>query len=123
MKQQSGYILVALIIVMVMGLIISTALVSLMINSAMNVQSYNKNSVAYNTAESGIENAILNLLRDHDYDGETLTIDNALVVVTVAGEDTKTIDSVSTYLGDRQAIQAVVHFESGLWEVVSYQQK
>ncbi|MBI5613899.1 hypothetical protein HY947_03155 [Candidatus Gottesmanbacteria bacterium] len=91
-----GQALVLLLIFVGISIIITTSASIIMAVNALTSTTFQAGIETHGIAETGAENAILRLLRDPNYAGETLTIgsDHATVIVTGAG--TKTITSVAT---------------------------
>ena len=83
MNLQSGQAVVALLFFMTISIAIITAIVIIVINNATAVSSLEQGTDAYYTAESGAENALLRLLRDPSYSGETLAVGQGTVVIQV----------------------------------------
>ena len=73
-------------------------------------------------AESGAENALLRLLRDPSYTGETLTIDTGTVTVVVTGAATKTITSTATSGNFVRKVQVVAGYTNGIFSITSWQE-
>lgn len=80
---QHGFILTALLVFIVVILIISTTSIAISISSMRGQSFFEGGLVTLAAAESGVENAILRLLRDPEYTGETLAIGGAIVEIEV----------------------------------------
>jgi type II secretory pathway component PulJ len=96
----TGQTLIALLIFMMLSIVITTTAVTVtIINTAGNSQS-NYGERARQAAETGAENAMLQLERDPTYSGETMNINSATTAtITVSGTTTRTITSVGTVAG------------------------
>ena len=68
---------------MTISVAIVTAIVIIVLNNATAVGTLEQGTDAYYAAESGAENALLRLLRDPNYTGETLAVDQGTVVISV----------------------------------------
>ncbi|HCR92651.1 MAG TPA: hypothetical protein DIU47_01725 [Candidatus Pacebacteria bacterium] len=64
--------------------------------------------MAYDIAEAGTENALLRLLRNPAYTGETLTVGDGTATITVTGSGTQTITSTGRLNNYLRKIQVVV---------------
>lgn len=97
---QSGQTIIALLIFMMLSILITTTAVTItIINTAGNNQS-NFGELARQAAETGAENAMLQLERDPTYTGETMSINSSTTAtITVSGSATRTITSVGTVAG------------------------
>lgn len=121
-QQQTGHVIVSILIVMVVATTVMTAIVSLVISNFLNTGLQLQSSQALSTAETGVENAILRIIRDPDYSGETLMIGDSTVAVTVTGDTNKTIRSVGTTSNAQRIIEAQVTYQAGRLELVSWQE-
>lgn len=95
-KNQAGSMLISLMIFVVVSLAIVIAAVLLVIDSTITASNQQIGAATLTIAESGIENAMLRLLRDPSYTGETLTVGDGKTVITVTGNAPLTIRSVGT---------------------------
>lgn len=95
-KRESGQTLVALLFFVLVGLIITVAATIIMATNSITAQKLSQGEITRQLAESGVENALIQLLRDKNYTGETLISGNDTILVTVTGSITKTIDSTAT---------------------------
>lgn len=84
-RKQSGQALVTLLFFVVMGIMVTAAAVILLYNNIVAASTMEQGYIVYAAAESGIENAMLRLLRDKTYIGENLTISDATVTISVNG--------------------------------------
>lgn len=72
-KNESGQTLVALLFFVMVGMIVTTAAVIILSTNSQAAQKLSQGEVARQMAETGAENALLQLLRNKNYMGETLT--------------------------------------------------
>jgi hypothetical protein len=78
--------------------------------------------IAFQVAESGAENAIIRLLRDPNYTGETLTVGTGTAVITVTGTTTKTIISSGTNGSYLRKVQIVVGYVNNVLTISSWEE-
>ncbi|MBC7581922.1 hypothetical protein H7097_03590 [Aeromicrobium sp.] len=99
-SSQTGQTIIALLIFMLLSILITTTAVTItVINSAGNNQS-SLGELARQAAETGAENALLQLERDPTYSGETMSINSATTAtITVSGTTTRTITSTGAVAG------------------------
>ncbi len=97
-KNQSGQALLMLIFFILVGMTVATAATFIVASNSEAATSLSEGIIAKEMADSGIESAMVGILRNNNsYTGETInTLNGGTVVVTVAGTTTKTIDSVAT---------------------------
>jgi hypothetical protein len=81
-ENQKGQAVLTLLFFMVIAMSI-IAVVIVVINTAQAGSNIEQGTVSYYAAETGAENALIRLLRDPNYSGETLNIDNGTVTITV----------------------------------------
>jgi len=84
-ENQKGQSLITILFFMLISITIITAISSIILNSTSSGSSIEQGSVAYYSAESGVQNAILRLLRDPNYTGETMSINDGTVTIVVSG--------------------------------------
>lgn len=97
---------------------ISTVLVSsLMINSLISADSSLKlrqSSSAITIADSYMQNAFIKLIRDPNYTGETLTLNDGRVIIEITGENPKyiLIKSIGPQNDILRQLSSQVNFDS-----------
>lgn len=117
---QSGHALVILLVFVTVALSVSLAAATLSAYSITNASNMQISLLARNVAESGMENALLRLLRDPSYVGETLTSTEGTAVVTVTGTTTKTITSVGTVGNFKHTVAVTASYTNGILSIVSW---
>lgn len=122
MKKNSGQTLISLMIFMVVAIIIITASVAVSITSAKSTSKFYQGNVTYDLSESGIENAIIRLLRDPNYTGETLLLEDATIVIQVTGGGANpyTIVSTSTAGNFKRTIRATALYNGNILTISSW---
>ena len=88
---KSGQTLVTLLVFMVIAIAITSSAVVLTISNSLQASKVEQGMMALQIAESGAENALLRLLRNPSYTGETLTVGTGTAVLTVTGTPVKII--------------------------------
>lgn len=119
MKQNNkGHMLVILLFFMVLSVTVIAASVTLMILSAESTTIFVSGNQARSIAESGIDNAIIRLLRDPNYTGENnLAIGDGTVNITVTGSTTKVITATATQDNQIKKIEVGVQLINGVLTV------
>lgn len=107
-KLNTGQALVMLLMYMMIAIIVTTASVMLIIINSRATDSLYQGSNAYNIAESGAETAMIKLVRNPNYTGETLSVGGGEAVITITGTNPKTIVSQGTLNNFTRSIQVVV---------------
>jgi hypothetical protein len=105
---------------MIIAITLSTTAVAVMVSNSLSVTRSEQNIQALEIAEAGAENALVRLLRVTGYTGETLTVGDGSVAVTVSGVNTKTITSVGTIASFSRTIRVTATITNGVLAVTSW---
>ncbi len=119
-QSQSGQALVVLLVFITVATMVIYAATLLSVYSLTSASSSERTEVAVDVAESGMENAILRLLRDPFYAGETLTLPDGTATITVSGTTTKTIVSVGKVGNFTRSVTASVTTTNGILTLSSW---
>ncbi len=119
-SNNTGQALVTLIFFTVIAIMIATASISIITGSSTATGSIEQEETSYYTAESGVENAILRLLRDPNYTGETLSINNGTATITVTGSNPYTITSIGSLGVIKRTVQVVVSYNNNILSITSW---
>lgn len=115
-----GSTLVTLLFFMVIAITVTTGAIAMLVTNSISGAKLQQGSVAYQVAESGLENAKLRLLRDQNYAGESLTVGDGTAVITVSSVGTNyTILSRGTVGNFTRQIQATASYANNLLTVTS----
>lgn len=104
-----------LLVLMTAGVVITSAAVVMIIVNSQAASKFSLGQDAYGIAESGAENAILRLVRNPSYVGETLTVGSGTATITVTGSSTKTIVSEGVRGSFRRKIQVVGSYVNNIF--------
>ena len=110
---QKGQALITLLFFVLVSLTITSAAIIIIIINSISVTKSQEGTLAYYAAESGVENALLRLLRDPNYTGETLTIGTGTAIITVTGTNPKTVVAVSQNGNFKRTVQAQMTYNNG----------
>ena len=121
-KKSAGQALVALLVFTVVATTIATASIAIIIINSKRAQTLEQGTVARTIAENGIENALLRLLRDPNYTGETLTQAEGDAIVEVTSGTVKTITSRAVSRGFVREIEVVVDTSGYQLKIQSWKQ-
>ena len=122
--KKNGQALITLLFFVVIALTITSAAIIIIITNSISASKLEEGVTAYYTAESGIENALIRLLRDTDYAGETLTVGTGTAVVTVTdtSADTKTVVSVGQNGNFKRTVQAQMTYNNGYYSFSNWKE-
>lgn len=112
---QRGQALITLLFFVLVSLTITSAAIIIIIINHISVSRSQEGTIAYYMAESGVENALLGILRDPNYTGETLTIGTGTAVITVTGTNPKTVVSVGQNGNFKRRVSAQMNYNNGYY--------
>jgi hypothetical protein len=92
--KEAGQTLVALLAFMATAMIITTGATAVVISNTQSASKYSQGEEALQVAESGADNALMHLVRNPSYTGETLTVGSGSATITVSGSSPYTITSI-----------------------------
>lgn len=107
---KAGETLVTLLVFMVVAITVTTSAAMIVLNNSLNASKFEVGQEASYTAESGIEDALLRLLRDPSFSGETLTVGNGTATVSVTGTPTT---RVITSVGKNNSFSRKIQLNAG----------
>ena len=119
-KSEVGQTLVSLLVFSVVALAVTTTAISVTINTSQATQAVENRVYIQHAAQSGIENALLMLLRDPTYGGETITIDDVTIVTTIVGSDPYTITATADNTRFSHTEEAVVTYTNNILTISSW---
>lgn len=119
-SNQSGQMLVLLLVFMAISLTLTIAAVAVTIANTQGAVKLTQGEDARSIAEAGLENAVQQVMRNQSYAGETLTVGSGTATITVSGTTTKTIQSVGTRGSAKRTMRATVTLSSNVWTVTSW---
>src|SRR3990167_5083503 len=116
---QIGQAVISLLFVMTISIAIITAIVIIVLNSVTAASNFEQGTVAFYAAETGFENALLRLLRDPNYSGETLNVDQGSVTIQVDGG---TITSTANVANSIRKIEVETLYNENVLTVTSWKE-
>jgi hypothetical protein len=117
---KTGYALITLIVFMSAAMIVVTAAVATIATNMQTTTKLNITEEALAVAESGADNAILRLIRDSAYTGESLPVSNGTATVTVTGTGTRTIVSEGVVSSVHRKVQVVGSYTNTIFTISSW---
>lgn len=105
---------------MVIAMIVISSSVVMLIVNIKSTTKFELGTEAYAIAESGAENAVLRILRNPNYSGETLTVGNGIAEISVNGSTQKTILSVGKTDNFVRKVQVVVVYVNNIATISSW---
>ncbi len=105
--KEKGQALITLLFFMIIGGVVTASAIAVVLVNSLSASKMELSDNAYAIAESGAENAILRILRDPSYSGETLQIGDGAAEVHVASSSGSifTITSLGSMSGFSRKIK------------------
>lgn len=124
MIKKNGQALITLLVFVAIFLIIGMASIIMMIVNSQTSAKFEQSVVTLHIAESGAENAILQLLRNPNYIGETLPVGtgNTTITVTDIGGNQKKIISVGKDGNFLRTLQVIISDSGNILTIVSWKE-
>ena len=111
-----------LFFVVIATIIISSAVVAIIVNSTATSQFQEGNTVYY-VAESGVENAMIRLLRDPAYQGETIFIADGIATISATAiGNSYVINSTGSIGNFRRKIEVIVQNSNNKFSIQSWKE-
>ncbi|OGH17862.1 MAG: hypothetical protein A3C22_03300 [Candidatus Levybacteria bacterium RIFCSPHIGHO2_02_FULL_37_10] len=120
--KESGQALITLLFFVLISLTITSGAIIIIIINSLSVSKSQEGTLAYYIAESGVENAMLRLLRDPNYAGETLIIGESTVIITVTGSNPKTAVAVGQNGNFKRTIQVDMDYNNGYYTISNWKE-
>lgn len=123
-NQQNGQALITLLFFVAISTIVTSAAIVLLYESSISTTRLSEGTLSYSTAESGIEEALLRLLRDPTYTGSTISNEdgNAIIEVSSTGANTYSIISTSSVRNASRRIQVDIIYNEGVFDITSWRE-
>jgi hypothetical protein len=122
MNNNTGQAMITLLFYMIIAITITSAAVVVTFANSLATSKLEVGSLAYNIAESGAENALIRLLRNPSYSGETLNLSGGTAKITVTGVSPKMINSQGTYGNFIRTIEVQTTILNDVLNVVSWKE-
>jgi hypothetical protein len=120
-RLQKGQALIMLLFFIMMGITITTAAIYIIAGNSLSATNVNEGEIARQMAETGAENALLQVLRGN-YANENLSLPDGDVAVTITKIDgTAYIDSVATSGNYTKKVRVTV-IKDGMMDVTSWKE-
>lgn len=115
-KNQSGQALIMLLFFVLVGITVATSATLITASNSEAATTLGEGIIAKEMADSGIEAAMLGIVRDSaNYTGETIAnINGGSVVVSVTGGASKKIDSVATNGNFVKKVEVIVNYSNNV---------
>lgn len=122
MKNNKGQALVLLLTYMLVAIVVTSASIALVLNSSVGTSKLYQGANSLDIAESGAETAMIKLLRNPNYTGETISVGGGQAEITVTGTNPKTVLSKGTINNFTRTIQVIVDTSNNTLTAVSWKE-
>ena len=122
-KYQKGQSLVLLLFFVLMAMTFAvTAILMLVVNSG-SITAFESRIEVRQLADSGTENALLSLIRDPFYTGESYVVEDTNITITVAGSGTKTIIVRASRGEVQRTVEVLANYTDNVLRVASWKEE
>lgn len=122
-KNQNGQALITLLLYVMILAVVTTAAVLLFVLNIQSGVKLQESIRAYYVAESGAENALLRILRDPTYTGESnLPVGDGLATIVVTPGSQTIVNVTGTVGSFTRKVQVVVNYSGGSYTISSWQE-
>lgn len=118
--KERGQTLVTLLVFMVIAITVVAGAVAVTIINSEATSKLEVSEEAYKLAETGVDNAVLRLLRNPGYAGESFSVGSGTVTISVSGGSTKTIVSEGDMGNFKRKIQAIGTYTNDIFTLTSW---
>lgn len=115
--------MITMLYIMVVGMLVTTGAAYALIGNTQSTTTYELGTLAHSVAESGLENALLRLIRDPSYTGETFVINSGQTATVTVSTASGVVITSSGSVGDvvRQ-VEAQIHYNEGILTIDSWKE-
>lgn len=114
--------MITLLFFMIIAITITTAAVIIIASRSLATSKFEEGEIAKTYAESGVENAILRLIRNPGYTGETLTISDGSAEISVTGTNPKVINVIGKSHNIFRTLQIQAAYNNNVLTVTSWKE-
>lgn len=118
--RQAGQTLVALLIFMMVVIALTAIAATITIVNIRSNNAFADGQQALSYAESGAEDALIRLVRNPAYTGETITFPDGTATISVSGTTTKTIVSAGTSGNHRRTVTVTANYTNNVLAPTSW---
>lgn len=119
-SKKEGQTLIILLLYMEIAITITTAAITAVVTNALGTDKVYQSTTTADVAESGAETAVLKLLRNPNYTGETLTVNGGTATISVTGVNPKTITSKGVSGNFTRSVVVTVETNNNVLAVLSW---
>jgi hypothetical protein len=118
-NSQGGQALITLLFFVIITVTITSGAVVIILINSLSQTKLQESSLAYEVAQSGIEEAQLRLLRDPNYTGETIQTSASTMTIQRTGTNPYVFLATGTVGNLVRKIQITLQYQAGAYQVTS----
>jgi hypothetical protein len=119
-EKNKGQTLVLLLVFVMVAIAVTTAATIIISTNSLSVTNISIGIETRQMAEAGAEKALLQILRDPSYKGETFILDSGTITATVSGTTTLTINSSATNGDFVKKVEVIATYSNNVLTPVSW---
>lgn len=124
MKRQSGQTMIILVFFVVTALAVVVAAIFIMSASLTATADLENGMEVKQLADSGAEEALIRLERDPSFSGESYTVGDTSISITISGSTTYTIDVTATSSNNFvRKVEVLANYNNNVLTVSSWKEK
>lgn len=123
LDKSDGQAVITLLFFMIVAIIVTSGAIIVTLTNSLSGSTLQEGILAYYTAESGGENAIIRLLRNPNYSGENLAVDGGQAQITVSGTNPKIISSKGIVGNYVKTIEIQADISNNIVTILSWKEK
>lgn len=124
-KHMQGEALITFLFFVTIGIMIISAVAVILFVNELSASTVETGTDAYYVAESGMENALLTLLRNPSYTGETIAVGGGVATVTVSNLNQNTLIATATgsFANTIRKIEVQTVYNNATYTITSWKEK
>lgn len=121
-KKNSGHVLITLLFFMIIATIITSSAAAILVSIALGTNKITQGIAALQVAESGVDEALIQLLRNPAYTGDTIGVNGGVATIQVSGSSPITIVSEGKLGNFDRKIRVTATYTSNQLTISSWQE-
>lgn len=121
-KSMSGQALTSVLILLTVGMSVISVSSGLINSSVLTTSKLLESNQAYLIAESGVEVALLQILRTPDYNGGVINFESGTANIIVTSTSPFTFVSKGILNNSQRSIQVIINYQNGIMTVQSWKE-
>lgn len=116
---QTGMTLIYVLVFMVITIVVLSASVIVGVISSQSTLKFDLGNQALSVAESGAENALIRMLRDLNYSGETLSVGDGSAAISVSSGVVTSVGKVNNF---SRTVVVITSYNNSVLSILSWRE-